>query len=155
MDIEMFQKLLFFFDLYSQMRGDHIGDLVCLSDLLDSAKDFRCDLLVELDVLVELLHSGACQAFGVRTEVAVLLEDFRVDTKWPGYRDYCDRLYFATHDGVPSEIFPEDCGLIIADGASASDTISVGDGSALPHGVQHAAVYITIETEDLGNLEIR
>ena len=45
-------------------------------------------------------------------------------------------------------------GLIIADGASASDTISVGDGSALPHGVQHATVYITIETENLGNLEV-
>ena len=52
-------------------------------------------------------------------EIKSSIEDFRVDTKWPGYRDYCDRLYFATHDGVPSEIFPEDCGLIIADGYGA------------------------------------
>ena len=56
----MLQKLLFFLDFDSQMRGDHVGDLVGLGDLLDGAENFRCDLLVELDILVELLHSGAC-----------------------------------------------------------------------------------------------
>ena len=81
MDVEMLQKLLFFLDFDSQMRGDHVGDLVGLGDLLDGAEDFRCDLLVELDILVELLHSGACQAFGVSTEIAILLENFRIDSK--------------------------------------------------------------------------
>lgn len=52
-------------------------------------------------------------------EIKSSIEDFRVDSKWPGYRDYCDRLYFATHDGVPADIFPEDCGLIVADGYGA------------------------------------
>ena len=43
------------------------------------------------------------------------IEDFRTDSKWPDYRQHCDRLFFATHAGVPADIFPQDCGLIIAD----------------------------------------
>ncbi len=48
-------------------------------------------------------------------EVKSSIEDFRVDQKWPFYRAHCDRLYFATTVRVPQEIFPADCGLIIAD----------------------------------------
>lgn len=53
-------------------------------------------------------------------EIKTSIEDFRVDRKWPDYRDYCDRLYFATHGGVPAEIFPQDCGLMISDGYGAA-----------------------------------
>ncbi|MDO9416861.1 MmcB family DNA repair protein [Pararhizobium sp.] len=49
-------------------------------------------------------------------EIKTSIEDFRVDRKWPDYRLHCDRLYFATHKGVPLDIFPEDCGLILSDG---------------------------------------
>ncbi len=49
-------------------------------------------------------------------EIKSSIEDFRVDRKWPEYRRYCDRLFFATHPGVPLEIFPEDCGLLLSDG---------------------------------------
>lgn len=52
-------------------------------------------------------------------EIKSSIEDFRVDAKWPDYRLSCDRLLFATHDGVPLEIFPEDAGLILADGYGA------------------------------------
>lgn len=52
-------------------------------------------------------------------EIKTSIEDFRVDTKWPDYRLHCDRLYFATHPGVPREIFPESCGLILSDGYDA------------------------------------
>lgn len=52
-------------------------------------------------------------------EIKSSVEDFRVDAKWPDYRLSCDRLLFATHDGVPLEIFPEDAGLILADGYGA------------------------------------
>lgn len=48
-------------------------------------------------------------------EIKSSIEDFRVDCKWPDYRQHCDRLYFATHAGVPASIFPMDCGLIVAD----------------------------------------
>lgn len=48
-------------------------------------------------------------------EIKSSIEDFRVDRKWPDYRAYCDRLFFATHAAVPLEIFPQECGLILAD----------------------------------------
>ena len=48
-------------------------------------------------------------------EVKSSVEDFRVDQKWPFYRLHADRLFFATSPRVPLEIFPEDCGLILAD----------------------------------------
>ncbi len=49
-------------------------------------------------------------------EIKSSVEDFRADHKWPDYRLHCDRLFFATHADVPTDIFPEDAGLIIADG---------------------------------------
>lgn len=52
-------------------------------------------------------------------EIKSSIEDFRVDKKWPEYRSYCDRLFFATHAGVPDDIFPPDCGLIVSDGYGA------------------------------------
>ncbi|MEF2072138.1 MmcB family DNA repair protein [Consotaella aegiceratis] len=52
-------------------------------------------------------------------EIKTSIEDFRVDRKWPDYRLHCDRLYFATHPGVPVEIFPSVCGLILSDGYGA------------------------------------
>lgn len=52
-------------------------------------------------------------------EIKSSVEDFRADHKWPDYRQHCDRLFFATHAGVPADLFPEDCGLIIADEWSA------------------------------------
>lgn len=52
-------------------------------------------------------------------EIKSSIEDFRVDRKWPEYRAYCDRLFFATHPDVPLDIFPEDCGLLLSDGYGA------------------------------------
>ena len=52
-------------------------------------------------------------------EVKSSIADFRADSKWPDYRLHCDRLFFATHPDVPSDIFPEEAGLIISDGFGA------------------------------------
>ena len=52
-------------------------------------------------------------------EIKTSIEDFRVDCKWPDYRAYCDRLFFATHREVPLDIFPEECGLLLSDGYGA------------------------------------
>ncbi|MDR3493296.1 MAG: MmcB family DNA repair protein [Ancalomicrobiaceae bacterium] len=52
-------------------------------------------------------------------EVKSSVEDFRVDQKWPFYRLHCDRLYFATSPRVALDIFPQDAGLILADGYGA------------------------------------
>jgi hypothetical protein len=48
-------------------------------------------------------------------EIKSSIEDFKCDTKWPDYRQHCDRLFFASHAGVPADLFPQECGLIVAD----------------------------------------
>jgi hypothetical protein len=49
-------------------------------------------------------------------ETKSCLEDFAVDSKWPDYRDYCDRFFFAVTEDFPRELIPDDVGLIVADG---------------------------------------
>ena len=61
--------------------------------------------------LVALRHDGEIWIVEIKSSI----EDFRVDQKWPDYRLHCDRLYFATAAHVPTEIFPPDAGLIVAD----------------------------------------
>ena len=48
-------------------------------------------------------------------EIKSSVADFRADNKWPEYWDFCDRLFFATNQETPPEIFPQEAGLIIAD----------------------------------------
>lgn len=48
-------------------------------------------------------------------EIKSCLEDFRSDQKWPEYREFCDRLFFAVGPDFPREILPEEAGLMIAD----------------------------------------
>ncbi len=48
-------------------------------------------------------------------EIKSSLEDFRADTKWPEYQDYCDRFFFAVAPDFPIEVLPEEAGLIFAD----------------------------------------
>ena len=52
-------------------------------------------------------------------EIKSSIEDFRADQKWADYRMHCDRLFFATAEHVPLDIFPTDAGLILADGYGA------------------------------------
>ncbi len=60
-------------------------------------------------------------AIGPKGEITIVevkssVADFRSDEKWPDYRPFCDRFYFAVSHGFPRELIPEDTGLIIADG---------------------------------------
>jgi hypothetical protein len=52
-------------------------------------------------------------------EIKSSITDFRTDQKWQDYRAHCDRLFFATSQDVPGEIFPPDTGLIVADAFGA------------------------------------
>ncbi|MCF8478299.1 MAG: MmcB family DNA repair protein [Pseudolabrys sp.] len=61
--------------------------------------------------LVALDSGGAIWIVEIKSSVA----DFRADQKWQDYRAHCDRLFFATSQDVPCEIFPPDTGLIVAD----------------------------------------
>jgi hypothetical protein len=45
--------------------------------------------------------------------------DFLADAKWPDYREFCDRLFFAVDLEFPRELLPEDTGLVVADGLDA------------------------------------
>jgi hypothetical protein len=51
----------------------------------------------------------------VAVEVKSCAADFKTDLKWPEYREYADRLFFAVDDRFPRELLPEDIGLIVAD----------------------------------------
>ncbi len=53
-------------------------------------------------------------------EIKSCLADFRADGKWPDYRDFCDRFFFAVSEEFPVEILPPDTGLILADGYGAA-----------------------------------
>lgn len=53
-------------------------------------------------------------------EVKVSTADFLADGKWPEYRQFCDRLYFAAPQEFPHDILPEDCGLFVADSYGAA-----------------------------------
>lgn len=46
--------------------------------------------------------------------------DFRSDRKWPSYRDYSDRFYFAVPNDFPTVLIPEACGLFRADAFDAA-----------------------------------
>jgi hypothetical protein len=70
-----------------------------------------------------------------RTGELVIIEvksssaDFRADNKWRHYHDFSDRLYFAVATGFPTQLIPEECGLIVADafgGALVRDGIATG-----------------------------
>ena len=48
-------------------------------------------------------------------EVKSGLADYRIDAKWPDYRDYCDAFFFAVGPDFPQHVLPQDAGLIVAD----------------------------------------
>jgi hypothetical protein len=52
-------------------------------------------------------------------EVKSGLRDFLTDAKWWDYRDYSDALFFAVDVDFPSELLPEETGLIVAAGLEA------------------------------------
>lgn len=65
--------------------------------------------------LVALMRNGDIWIIEIKSSI----EDFRVDRKWPEYRLFSDRFFFATHPDVPAEIFPDECGFILSDGYGA------------------------------------
>jgi hypothetical protein len=48
-------------------------------------------------------------------EIKSCIGDFRSDRKWPEYRAFCDRLFFAVAPTFPLDVLPQDVGLIVAD----------------------------------------
>ena len=45
--------------------------------------------------------------------------DYMADSKWQGYLDWCDRFFWAVDAEFPTDLLPEETGLIIADAYDA------------------------------------
>jgi len=45
--------------------------------------------------------------------------DFQSDHKWQGYLEWCDRFFWAVDEDFPTDLLPDDTGLIIADAYDA------------------------------------
>lgn len=63
-------------------------------------------------------------AVNARGEIVIIevksdLADLRADAKWPGYWDWCDRLFFAVDADFPLDAVPEETGLLRADAFGA------------------------------------
>ena len=61
--------------------------------------------------VIALGDSGAIWIIEIKSS----LEDFRVDQKWPEYREFCDRFFFAIPQTLDPEVIPYEAGLIVAD----------------------------------------
>ncbi len=57
--------------------------------------------------------------------------DFQSDHKWHGYLEWCDRFFWAVDNDFPTDLLPDDTGLIIADGYDA-EIIRMGPEEKLP-----------------------
>lgn len=66
--------------------------------------------------ILALLPDGGFAVIEVKSGA----RDFLGDTKWPEYREYCDRLFFAVDLDFPQELLPEDVGLVVAEAAEAA-----------------------------------
>jgi len=53
-------------------------------------------------------------------EIKSSLIDFQVDSKWPAYKEFCDRFFFAKPPELDPGIFPASEGLIVADAHDAA-----------------------------------
>lgn len=82
-------------------------DFACLEEF-SPAKGLRVDIMA-------LGPKGALWIVECKSSRA----DFQSDFKWQGYLDYCDRYFWAVDRDFPTELLPDDTGLIIADGYGA------------------------------------
>lgn len=77
--------------------------------------------------LTALSRSGTLWIVEIKSSV----EDFRADRKWGDYRAHADRVLFAVAPDFPTDLLPEDAGLILAD-AHGAELVREGEAAALP-----------------------
>ncbi|MDO9708786.1 MmcB family DNA repair protein [Paracraurococcus lichenis] len=66
--------------------------------------------------ILALLPDGSFAAI----EVKSCARDFLSDAKWPDYREFSDRLYFAVDLDFPEGLLPAEVGLLVVDGRDAA-----------------------------------
>jgi len=75
-------------------------------------------------------------------EIKSSLIDFQVDQKWPHYKDFCDRFFFAKPPELDPDIFPASEGLMVGDGHDAAILRMAGE-EPLP-GARRKAVMLKL-----------
>lgn len=65
--------------------------------------------------------------------------DFTADQKWQGYLEWCDRFFWAVDADFPTELLPEETGLILADDFDA-EIIRMGPETRLAAARRKAVV---------------
>ncbi len=68
---------------------------------------------------VDVIALNAAGHFAI-VEIKTSEADFRADSKWPEYLEYCDAFYFAVPEDFPRDILPADQGLMVADDYGAA-----------------------------------
>ena len=82
-----------------------------LADLgLVSVREFGLPGRLRAD-LIALDDKGLIHIVEVKSGRA----DYESDSKWHGYREWCDHFWFAVNQDFPLELLPDDTGLILAD----------------------------------------
>ncbi len=66
--------------------------------------------------VIGLTAEGCIWIVEVKSSVA----DLRADSKWPDYRDFCDRFFFAVPSNFRIDLLPAETGLILADSYGAA-----------------------------------
>lgn len=84
----------------------------CLNEFSLPAASRRADIMA-------LTPDGLLHCIEIKSGV----RDFLTDRKWPDYRAWCDRLYFAVDQNFPRDLIPEECGLFIAHVTEGPSTI--------------------------------
>ncbi len=85
----------------------------------ETLTEFYLDKRMRVDLLA-LAKDGEIWILEVKSCAA----DYRSDTKWPGYLDWCDRFFFCVGREFPRDLPPDEVGLVVADafgGALARD----------------------------------
>lgn len=95
------------------------------------AHDFACveELVPDRGLRVDVM------ALGPKGEIWVIeckssRADFTSDRKWHLYLPWCDRFFWAVGQDFPTDLLPEDTGLILADGYDA-EIVAMGPETKL------------------------
>lgn len=65
--------------------------------------------------------------------------DFTSDQKWDGYLEWCDRYFWAVDEAFPTDLLPQETGLIIADGYDA-EILRMGEERKLAGARRNAVI---------------
>jgi hypothetical protein len=84
------------------------------------SRDFACvtELVPVRGLRVDVMALGPTGEIWV-VECKSCRADFACDRKWSGYLEWCDRFFWAVPADFPTDLLPDDTGLILADGFDA------------------------------------